>query len=427
LGGCLFEAEGLVLAGCSLAALHREFTGTPKPRQEWLVGVLGALLLSGGFWGAGLPQLPASAFTLLSLALLCRGQLFGAGLAAGVLAGFKLICLPLPLAFALSWLTPQGKPGRLGRFAGAVAAALLAGALVLGLRGELAAYGQTLAHNALYSQGLLVQAGTPLHVLASHSRTLFLRGKNNRLMLLALISATVICVQASQAGQPQRRLAQASLALVITGASITVATGLWAGHLQLLYPGQCLALVLVMHQWQPQCGWRRALRLPCLLLLAAFLSGTLDLSATYWLKPHQIQQKVERIQQPSSEELALRQSFPNGVAAFARLGGNSGRIPVGWQGSRLACADFHQYGFYAPMRLNAILQFTAQAPVVLVSPSLSRWDGVPAWLPLEAQGAAITSRWNGFVNAGEALLAKHFQCQQAGGDTRICMQRQRQP
>jgi hypothetical protein len=262
--------------------------------------------------------------------------------AAGVVAGFKLICLPLPLAFAVCWLAPQGQPGRLGRFAGGVVAALLGAALMLGLRGELTAYGQTLMHNVLYSQGLLVEAGSPLEVLTSHGRTLILSNKNNGLMMLALISATVICVQATQAGQPQRRLAQASLALVITGAIITLATGLWAGHLQLLYPGQCLALVLVVHQWQPQFGWQRALRLPSLLLLAAFLSGTLDLSPTYWLKPHQIQQKVERIQQHSSEELALRQSFPNGVDAFARLGGNSGRIPVGWQGSRLACADFHQ-------------------------------------------------------------------------------------
>lgn len=70
LGGWLFEAGSLLLAGNSLATLQRALSGTPKPRQEWLVGVLGALLLSGGFWGAGQPQLPASAFTLLSLALL---------------------------------------------------------------------------------------------------------------------------------------------------------------------------------------------------------------------------------------------------------------------------------------------------------------------------------------------------------------------
>jgi hypothetical protein len=424
LGGWLFEAGGLLLAGCSLATLQRGLAGTPKPRQQWLVGVLGALLLSGGFWGAGQPQLPASAFTLLSLALLCRGQLFGAGLAAGVVAGFKLICLPLPLAFALCWLAPPGKPGRLGRFAGGVAAALLAGALVLGLRGELAAYGQTLAHNALYSQGLLVQAGTPLEVLASHGRTLFLSGKNNFLMLLALISATVICVQAAQADQPQQRLAQASLALVITGASITVATGLWAGHLQLLYPGQCLALLLVVHQWQPQFGWRRALRLPSLLLLAAFLSGTLDLSPTYWLKPQQIQHKMERIRQPSSEELALQNAFPDHSVVFARLGSNDGRIPVGWKGSTLACPDFHQYGFYTHDRLNRILTCVRSAPVVLTGPSFHLWGEIPPGLPREAQGRRITAQWNSFVSKGEATLAAHFQCQRPTGHIRICVQRQ---
>jgi hypothetical protein len=192
----------------------------------------------------------------------------------------------------------------------------------------------------------------------------------------------------------------------------------------LLYPGQCLALLLVVSQWRPQPGWQRAWQLPSLLLLTAFLSGTLDLSPTYWLKPGQIQAKLERIQQRSAETLAMAGAYPKGVESFARLGGNGGAIPVGWRGSQLACPEFHQYGFYGQNRLNAILHCTSQAPVVLVSSSFSAWEGVPSWLPREAQGERITARWNGFVKAGEALLAQGFQCHTASDGTRLCVNRE---
>jgi len=84
-------------------------------------------------------------------------------------AGFKLICLPLPLDFALGWGTARS----FWRFSGGLALAMLAGAATLTARGELTAYGEALAKNVLYSQGLLVQPVSPLEVLASHGRTLF--------------------------------------------------------------------------------------------------------------------------------------------------------------------------------------------------------------------------------------------------------------
>ena len=417
-GGWIFELGSLALGGWCLAQLHRWLVGQRNPRREWLVGLLGAMLLSGGFWGPGQPQLPASALTLLSLLLLCQERYFAGGWAAGAVAGFKLICLPLPLAFALGWATPR----RFWRFSGGLALALLAWAAILTARGELTAYGQALAKNALYSQGLLVQPGSPFEVLASHGRSLFFSGKNNLLMLVALLTAVAICLQATGAVAPRRQLlARAGLVMLVTGALITLITGLWAGHLQLLYPGQCLALLLMVSQWRPQPGWQRALHLPSLLLLTAFLSGTLDLSPTYWLHPGQIQAKLELIQQQSGEASAMASTYPKGVESFARLGSNGGAIPVGWRGSQLACPEFHQYGFYDPNRLNAILQCTSQAPVVLVSTSFSAWEGVPAWLPREAQGEKIATQWNSFVKAGEALLAQRFQCKPASDGTRLCV------
>lgn len=422
-GGWLFEAACLALAGWSLAGLHRWLAGgEPERRGEWLSGVLGALLLSGGFWGAGQPQLPASALLLLSVLLICRGRPAGAGIATAAMAGFKLISLPVGVAMATVLLPPPQRARSLLRFC---AAAALAGALlvlVLHGRGELAAYGQTLANNLLYSQGLLIQPGSVLQVTASHGRTLFFSGKNNALMLLALVTAAAILLKSARDPSPRRaRLARAGLAGLVCAAAITTGTGLWAGHLQLLYPTQCLALVLLVQGWQPQIRWQKAMRLPSLLLITAFLSGTLDLAPTYWLRPHQIADRVARLQQRSPEEIALRRSFPERVPNFARLGGNGGRIPVGLDGSRLTCADFHQYGFYGEERLAGILGCISRSPVVLVSADFTPWDGVPTWLPAEAQGAVIQQRWNRFVAGAEERLAAGFHCRRGASGARVCL------
>jgi len=78
-GGGIFELDSLALGGWCLAQLHRWLVDQRNPRREWLVGLLGALLLSGGFWRPGQPQLPASALTLLNLLLLRQGRCFAGG------------------------------------------------------------------------------------------------------------------------------------------------------------------------------------------------------------------------------------------------------------------------------------------------------------------------------------------------------------
>ena len=424
-GGWLFEAGGLALAGWSLAGLHRWLAGgEAEPRGEWLSGVLGALLLSGGFWGAGQPQLPASALLLLGVLLICRGRPASAGVCVAAMAGFKLISLPVGVAVAVVLLLPHQGIRSLLRFGGGVTMAGALLALLLQGRGELTAYGQTLVRNMAYSQGLLIQPGNMLEMVASHGRTLFLSGKNNRLMLLALVTAGAILLRTAGDGSARRaRLASAGLAGLGCAAAITTITGLWDGHLQLLYPMQCIALVLLVQGWQPRGRWQKAVRLPGLLLITAFLSGTLDLVPTYWLKPHQIADRLARLRQRSPEELALRRSFPVRVPDFARLGSNGTRIPVGLGGSRLTCADFHQYGFYREERLTAVLDCVSRSPVVLVSRDFKPWNGVPGWLPTEAQGAVIRRHWNHFVALAERRLALGYRCHRDASGARVCLER----
>ena len=134
MGGWLFEITALGLGAWSLSRLQQWLRGNHQTREDWLLGILGALLMSGGFWGAGQPQLPASALTLLSLLLLCQGHAFRAGLAAGVVAGFKLICLPLPIIFAICWLAPTVQPGQIKRYCSGLALALSSVALVIAFR-----------------------------------------------------------------------------------------------------------------------------------------------------------------------------------------------------------------------------------------------------------------------------------------------------
>jgi uncharacterized membrane protein YczE len=179
--------------------------------------------------------------------------------------------------------------------------------LILYTRGELIAYGEALKNNFLYSQGLLIQPGNAIELALSHAKTLYLSGKNQFLMLLSLAASIGIFLQASKTtNDREARLGKAGLAGALCAIALTTMTGLWVGHLQLLYPTQCLALVLVVQGWHPQIRWQKAVQIPSLLLLTAFLSGTLDLLPTYWLTPPQIADRLDRLQHQSVEEAALR-------------------------------------------------------------------------------------------------------------------------
>lgn len=417
----LFEAISLSLGGYSLAGLHRWLTGEIQARQEWTTGILGALLLSGGFWGSGQPQLPASALMLFSALLIVRGHPKAAGVCTGLMAGFKLIAMPIGLTLAFCLLSKQGTKERLQFTAGTAISAALLG-LFLQLRHELAAYGKTLSNNFLYSQGVLIQPGTPIEVLASHARTLFLSGKNNMLMLAAVALAAVILWQAARERSARRsQLARAGLMALFCALGITTLTGLWAGHLQLLYPTQCLAVVVVVQGWKPQLRLQQTIRLPIMLIMTAFMSGTLDLLPTYWMHPPQIAEKINRLHLRSPEELALQAAFPRSVPNFARLGGNSSSIPVGLKGSHLTCAEFHQYGFYSNERLDMILECFKRSPVVLISPDFEIWNKPPSWFPKEAQALVIQKRWNRFVEQSQRILDQAFSCQRHTSGAQVCI------
>lgn len=101
-------------------------------------------------------------------------------------------------------------------------------------------------------------------------------------------------------------------------------------------------------------------------------------------------------------------AYPKGLESFACLGGHGEAIPVGWRGSPLACPEFDHCGFCGQNRLNAMPHCSSHAPVVWVSSSFS-------------EGERITARWNGFVKAGEALVAQGFDCHTASGGTRLCV------
>ena len=420
-GGWLFEASCLGLAGWSLARLHRWLVGVTMPRQELMTGILGAMLLSGGFWGAGQPQLPASALMLLTVLFCCQGRATAAGICTALIAGFKLVCLPVTLAMAFTFLTRQGSKAYL-RFGLGLITPLALIYTGMQLRGELSAYGQALTQNIFYSQGLLIQSGNIAETTASHVRTLFFSGKNNLLMLAALFTASLIMLQAaSSAPQPREQLGKAGLAGLICATAITTMTGLWSGHLQLLYPTQCIALLLFIQGWKPSITWQKTLQIPSLLVITTFLSGTLDLSPTYLLKPPQIANRFEKRFSQSEEVRALRKVFPQQIPDFARLGSNGSQIPVGLDGSRLTCADFHQYGFYNNQRLDGILECVSKSPVVLVSPSFNQWGSVPTWLPREAQGLVIKQQWNRFVDRANNQLRHRFQCSQDSSGTRVCI------
>ena len=110
-------------------------------------------------------------------------------------------------------------------------------------------------------------------------------------------------------------------------------------------------------------------------------------------------------------------------AGYARIGQNDDEgHAFGLQDYKLICPDFHQYYFYSEERLNNILDCASRAQFLIVSESVTLWNGSGLeWLPPYSDRKTMIETWNSYVNKVEKALSENFSCRQIDqSGARVC-------
>lgn len=403
-----FALDGiwLVLAAVSVALLLRQLRAPPAAVVAGML--VYPLSLTAGWYEPGLSMLAALSIAPLAGWLWLRGSFAGAGAALGAAMLFKLNLAPVvaaPLAAFLLLRTPGGPRGRqIARSGLGLAATLGAAAIVLGARGELGAYLETIGSNVGYSSRVL-NAESPVDAIAGHLRIVreyFLaagkwQGPAAALAVAGFLGAVAVGWRALRR-RSLHPLAAAATATLAAALATLGLTAVWAHHLQMLaYAAVLMAAsgISFAAVWLGRTA-AVAAAVACV-LLAAWVSVGTDvregLSAAEW----------------SSDPLPEPAASLNGARAryYARedpvtymvFGGVSENAHAAFidPAFDLSCRWFHLYPFSRDEQFDETIDCLERKRPMLVLVTLGFFDPAPAG-----------SSWAAFVATARRLLETSY-------------------
>jgi hypothetical protein len=404
-GPFLLDGLWLGVAALSMALLVRELRA---PRAAVLASfVVYPLALTAGWYLVGMSMLAGLALAPLAPWFWLRRRFAAAGLVLAVVMLFKLN-LALLVAAPLLVLVLFVQPSRIGWREARLAAlgwsgGVLGAAVLLGVRGELSAYLDTIAYNFHYasalgeSNGLVGRAADHLRV----ARDFF--GNAGRwqlplaILVLAVFAAAAV-LAARRGSTPQRALAGVAAATLLGSIATIGLTAYWEHHLQLLaYPAVCIAATLIAvadHELGRRAGVVAA---ATFMLFALWTSvkndGGLEVSSAWTSTPI------------SAGAIALERARlrvdPNvGKITYAVLGSNSENGHAAFIGDEfdLACRWFQLYPFNRQEQFDETLRCAEREAPRYVLVTLGFFE-------TEADG----SSWAEFVSRSKRLLQERYE------------------
>ena len=375
-----------------------------RPRQ---LRRLPARRSTAGWYLVGMSMLAGLALAPLAPWFWLRRRFAAAGLVLAVVMLFKLN-LALLAAAPLLVLVLFAQPSRIGWRQARLAAlgwsgGALAAAVLLGVRGELSAYLDTIAYNFHYasalgeSDGVVGRATDHLRV----ARDFFgLAGRwQLPLVILVLAVFAVAAVLAAQRGGiPQRMLAGVAAATLLGSLATIGLTAYWEHHLQLLaYPAACIAAALISvasHELGRRAGVVAAATFVLFALWTSVKNdGGLEMSSAWTSTPI------------SAGAIALERARlrfdPNvGKITYAVLGSNSENGHAAFIGEEfdLACRWFQLYPFNRPEQFDETLRCAEREEPRFVLVTLGFFE-------TDADG----SSWAEFVSSSKRLLQERYE------------------
>ena len=345
------------------------------------------LVLTGSSYYAGFTHLPGTVLLLASFALLVRGNLFAAGLFLPVIAGFKILTLPVALAALVAYVLLHRSLPWLRYCLGAITSLATLTAL-LALRGELLGFFTLIRTNISYSQSDLADAyAIPIW---SHVEPV-MQGAT-----VAMLATTVLvlAITRPQVTNESRDLWWTVLATLIAGLLVVAFTGLWIHHGQILFTSAALAAVLLTTAL-PTFRLEGLTALVGVIAAAVLLAGAPSLRETadaLLSAPT----RLADLSRTADATNSLQEAAPTG-STYARLGKNTDDSHA--QGLRkldLVCYQFLQYPYDPPANLSRIPDCLPMADFVIVDPTFATEPGQVVW--------------NEFVEQASDVLRQDFEC-----------------
>jgi hypothetical protein len=402
-----FALDGiwLTLAALSMALLLR------AARLPFAAVVGGALVyplaLTAGWYQPGLSMLAALAIAPFAGWLWLRGSLATAGAAVGVVMLFKLNLAAVAAAPLAAFLAfgRSGIPRRrqivlsvLG-----LGLTLVIAAAVLGLRGELAAYMETVAYNVGYSsRGLYVDS--PIDAISGHVRIVReYFAASGRWQAPAAVLVAVCFVGSVAIGWRMWRKrsihvlgAAAVLTLAVTLMTLAL-TVIWTHHLQALaYPAALMAAsaISMAAAWLGR-GTAAAGAIACVAFAGWASMGEelrAGLSTRAW--------SAEPFAEPAAALDDARESYPaRDRITYMVFGGNSENAHAAFISDDfdLSCRWFHLYPFSVQEQFEETIECLERERPLLVLVTLNFVDsGFPY------------PEWGMFVSRARRLLMQRY-------------------
>ena len=362
-GPFLLDAVWLGVAALSMALLVRELRA---PRAAVVASFLAyPLALTAGWYLAGMSMLAGLAVAPLVSWFWLRGRFAFAGLVLAVVMLFKLNLALLAAAPVIALVLARGRGGSAGaklgwRCSGGVVESLAA-AVVLGVRGELSAYLDTIAYNFHYasalsdSEGLVGRSIEHLRVALDFFEQAGRWQLPLAMLVLAVFAAAAVRVARRGSATQRALIAVAAAALLASLVTIGL-TAYWEHHLQLLaYPAVCIAAALISvadHELGRRAG---AVAAAVFVVFALWTSvkneGGMEVSRAWTSTPI------------SAGAIALERArlrFDPNVerVTYAVLGSNSENGHAAFIGEEfdLACRWFQLYPFNRPEQFDETLR-----------------------------------------------------------------------
>lgn len=382
----VIELLWLVLASIAIYQIARSQQLTPA--LSGLIGFVSTpIILTGSVYAAGFSHLPASTVLLGIIALALKKHWFAAGLLLPVLAGFKIIMLPIAVValFALYLLERNAQEVKRVLVGTAVSAAALSALLIL--RGEFRGFVDLVVSNIGYSQSSISDA-YDIPIL-KHIEPVF-NGATTATFLTILVILLITWLVT-------RPIESAIWWITLTGAAtsflVIAITGLWSHHGQIFYPIACLAAVTLFATIPAlhPVKWGSIL---LVLVLAILLAGAPALRAIIdsGLSSRTRLMDLTRIATPTQELLEVASS-----GSYHRLGKNTDDSHAyGLENFTLGCYQFVQYTYDLDETLEYIPTCLPTVDYVLVDKGFVPEEGA--------------EKWNTFVKDSEGVLARNFDC-----------------